>query len=422
MKNQEGTLVKFAVVLFFYLFGIVPTFAQADICVSEEIDLTITIDSMRCNKFEGEILVESDQMIDEFFWFGPNSQFGFNLDIIAEFPGNYILIATDSSGCESRDTVLMEYAKPAPQISLNYPTISCQESEVVLEVDPLNSNFEYEWEQKNNPNFSAPNSPTINVNEGGIYFVTITRPSDNCIIRNWSLVITDTIPILVTITPDIIDCNPLVVELENNLDLFVFQSYQWVGPDITNINNDELTPLIALPGTYTITGIGENGCEFSSSINVEDNSESLITSYLDMDGDGYGDSLASIEDCEIPAGYTQEAGDCDDQNAAINPDALDLDANGIDENCDGVDGPSSTSRIQVLDVKVYPNPFFENLFIESDNENLAIAIFDMQGRQVRHDLQDSRVVLNDIVPGSYILKIQDLKTGFSKVEHIVKLR
>ncbi len=38
-------------------------------------------------------------------------------------------------------------------------------------------------------------------------------------------------------------------------------------------------------------------------------------------------------------GFTERQGDCNDSNAGIFPGALDFDVNGVDENCNGIDGP-----------------------------------------------------------------------------------
>ncbi|WP_179225436.1 Ig-like domain-containing protein [Hymenobacter mucosus] len=56
--------------------------------------------------------------------------------------------------------------------------------------------------------------------------------------------------------------------------------------------------------------------------------------YADADGDGFGNAVApTVTACLAPAGYSAQAGDCNDQNAAINPTAKDV--CGEDRNCDG---------------------------------------------------------------------------------------
>ena len=59
-------------------------------------------------------------------------------------------------------------------------------------------------------------------------------------------------------------------------------------------------------------------------------------SFLDADGDGYGDSSKTSHVCDLSSGYVWEGGDCDDRDAAINPGALEVcDASDVDEDCDG---------------------------------------------------------------------------------------
>jgi len=58
------------------------------------------------------------------------------------------------------------------------------------------------------------------------------------------------------------------------------------------------------------------------------------TFYADGDDDGYGSPLTTTSACDSPEGYTDDATDCDDTVAAINPGA-DEDCNGLDDDCDG---------------------------------------------------------------------------------------
>ncbi|MCB9743785.1 MAG: hypothetical protein H6740_14390 [Alphaproteobacteria bacterium] len=61
--------------------------------------------------------------------------------------------------------------------------------------------------------------------------------------------------------------------------------------------------------------------------------------YLDDDGDGYGDALSTArQQCgpDSSTGYTsvEDNSDCDDANAAIHPNATELPADGVDQDCD----------------------------------------------------------------------------------------
>ena len=70
----------------------------------------------------------------------------------------------------------------------------------------------------------------------------------------------------------------------------------------------------------------------------------LQTFYADLDGDGYG--ADEVEACFLEAPYVQAGGDCDDQDASVNPGAVEA-CNSIDDNCDGVIDENLTGTFYV---------------------------------------------------------------------------
>jgi hypothetical protein len=61
---------------------------------------------------------------------------------------------------------------------------------------------------------------------------------------------------------------------------------------------------------------------------------SPVTSYADVDADGFGDDATAATDCEVPMGRASVGGDCDDGRSATNPEGVEA-CNAIDDDCDG---------------------------------------------------------------------------------------
>jgi hypothetical protein len=81
----------------------------------------------------------------------------------------------------------------------------------------------------------------------------------------------------------------------------------------------------------------------------------FVTYYNDADGDAYGTTVSVVACIDPGAGYTLVTGDCDDTDAAINPDAVEVADNTVDENCDGVVATEITN-IESSALNIYPNP------------------------------------------------------------------
>ena len=82
------------------------------------------------------------------------------------------------------------------------------------------------------------------------------------------------------------------------------------------------------PGAIEICNDIDDDCDGS----IDEGATSIF--YEDTDGDGYGDSSSTTEDCEAPSGYSADGSDCDDDDAAINPGATEV-CDEVDNDCDG---------------------------------------------------------------------------------------
>lgn len=155
--------------------------------------------------------------------------------------------------------------------------------------------------------------------------------------------------------------DPASVNNPNNFEL------RGAGPNnIFDDGDDVLYPLAASAPyrigtnflTYTVTGampcanyrltIFSNGLKnpFGTALDGDGNgsggdnyvhSFSISQGYfVDADGDGYGTGNAVFGlGCQLPQGYAEQGGDCNDANAEVNPGRAEV-CNGIDDNCDGI--------------------------------------------------------------------------------------
>jgi len=100
----------------------------------------------------------------------------------------------------------------------------------------------------------------------------------------------------------------------------------WVALDLAT-DCDDGDPAVNPAAIEECNGVDDD-CDGA----VDEELEALW--YADADGDGFGDPASEVYGCEPAAGYTADAGDCDDANSDIHPDAQEI-CDTLDNDCDG---------------------------------------------------------------------------------------
>ena len=157
-----------------------------------------------------------------------------------------------------------------------------------------------------------------------------------------------------SISPDGVEvCNELDDDCDGEVDEDVTPSW-WADEDQDGYGAGEPIEACEAPdGTVdndfdcddtsdAVNPVADDGCN-----GIDDDCDDEIdespdgTFYRDEDGDGYGDASIPVTDCDAPTGYTDDATDCDDEDAAIHPETVwyaDSDADGY--------GDADTTAVQ----------------------------------------------------------------------------
>ncbi|MHA7101293.1 sialate O-acetylesterase [Roseivirga pacifica] len=118
--------------------------------------------------------------------------------------------------------------------------------------------------------------------------------------------------------------------------------------------------------------------------------------------------------------------DCDDNNPEVNPTGKDVSINGIDEDCDGYDGPYTSPEMELdIKTKISPNPSHQFMSVYFGLiSRYTLTLSDIDGTLLStHQLKEIRETtlnLNHIKPGQYFLKIYNHDLGVSIVKRILK--
>lgn len=214
-------------------------------------------------------------------WSGPGIS-GANINVQSPagltVPGTYHLTVTNSNNnCQNTDIVVIQIDTLQPTANAGNPLIlNCFNNAtdtLDASASSLGSIYTLLWQ---GPGINAGNEnlthPVIN-NQPGVYSLTVTNTDNTCTATDQVTVSTD----LVAPTADAgqdktIDCVITSTTIGGASSSGPTYSYIWTGPGIDAANETLSTPVVNLPGTYTIvvTNSG-NGCSASNDVIVNTN-------------------------------------------------------------------------------------------------------------------------------------------------------
>ena len=145
------------------------------------------------------------------------------------------------------------------------------------------------------------------------------------------------------------------------------------------------TAHISNPSSFTVGGIHISS-ELSSGFLAQ---ASAPAGFVDLDGDGYDTRV-----------------DCDDDNIDINPGAMDIPGNGVDEDCDGEDATTSVVELGGVELRIFPNPTSDYIYIDTRSSlSLITEMVNAEGRLIL-STNESVIDATAIPAGGYTLRVR----------------
>ncbi len=273
----------------------------------DELVASVTSQDVSCGGIDdgsATVQVSGGTMPNTYQWTGPNDFMASTATINGLAAGNYFVTVVDFNGCIASSSAII-----------------------------IDDNQTY-YRDMDGDNFGDPANATRDCDVPPGYVIDNTDCDDNNATVN-------------PIAPEI--CDGLDNNCNNEIDEGISENTFYADADGDGYGDPDVSVEACIaPEGY----VGDNtDCDDdNATVNPEapeicdgldnncngdiDEGVSSTTYYADVDGDGYGDPMDSVEGCTVPDGYVANDMDCDDTNEEINPEATET-CDGIDNNCDG---------------------------------------------------------------------------------------
>lgn len=366
-------------------------------------------------------------------WTGPNSYTNTGASIFGLRAGEYIAAIQDNNGCSTTDTVIVQDTASGIEVNVTTVPPGCNSSTGSITLSAQNGTppYTYFWAD-------GQSTATISNLVPGVYFVTVSESGRFCTKELAITLMSANAPQVTNAEIEDVICHG---ESTGSISLTVSSnnpplSYSWSDPSATG---DNPTGLPA--GTYTVSITDNDDCTAIESyvVNEPSNPFNLIANITDDSGNCSGSIDLSVSGNNAAAGFTAQWDTPDQDTGTLLTDLCagnyrvtvtdvegcttvesyevqDADTSG---NGGGNGGSNSVDEIQFKDeIKMYPNPAVDRVFIEFPGNDVVMNIFDIKGKLIETKVLTSNrsdVPLN-LTSGMYFVQfISDTERAIKRL-------
>lgn len=247
--------------------------------------LSILGGSLTCDSTSIQLTAISDPGV-LYSWIGPGSFDTGIADPVINEDGTYYLTVTSSNNCIATDSIFILRDTLSPGANTIGAVLLCNPDSVQIFANSPTFGSSFYW---TGPGAFATTDRNPFVFQSGNYNLVVTGPN-GCTSTSSAVVTADTIVPDIFVFGDTITCTQPVAELSGG-SATSGASFLWSGP-APFIDTSLPNPTTNLPGIYTFTVIGANGCESVDTVEVY---EDLLPPDIFVAGDTLDCLLDSIQ-------------------------------------------------------------------------------------------------------------------------------
>lgn len=176
--------------------------------------------------------------------------------------GEYIVIATNSIGCVTIDTIELQATQDFPSISVGFSDINCSSPTAQIDLQSSIPGTMFSWV---GPNGFSSNESSFMIDVEGHYIYEATSPL-GCKVTDTLVVQGDfAMPNLILTALDTFDCNTNEIEIIASSN----SSFTFGMLPGNTVSVEDSSIFVSLSDNISVEIIGDNGCEGTAEINLE---------------------------------------------------------------------------------------------------------------------------------------------------------